>query len=61
MCFGPIILRYRKGMNDKSWAHLGFYRNNCFPEPFTCPNGITVSLWFKVSTIKLSWLVSDTR
>ena len=39
---------------NRSWAHLGYYPNNCFPEPSTCPNGITVSLWFKVRNINLS-------
>ena len=35
--------------NDRAWADLGHYPDNCFPQPDTCSNGMTISLWYKVN------------
>ncbi len=33
---------------DRSWASLGRFPDKCFTQPDSCPNGLSVSFWFKI-------------
>ena len=52
-CISYFFPQVGKGLvasADRSWASLGRYPDNCFPQPDTCDDGLTVSFWFRIDS-----------